>query len=237
MAVWDLIKSHRVHWCAGCLLSTTGSEFTSKMRDRNRGREGQRRLSWLKAETCLMHPCMHHLLCRHACSAVRSHWSVQVVLSCSSFHGEKRQNAAHVKPLYNADCIKKCKPLKHSASLWCEADEHTPRTDNVPSCVAGASAAKIVQNAKEALSMPTYAVFSLSHRIKLLHHWRHVSALIVPAAAVWVPACCWVRMDGFQGYLLTPPIFQVPRLSLKMCGGRVGFNLSHLLPRDYPPPP
>lgn len=38
MAVWHLIKSHPVHGCVGCFLSTTGSEFTSKIRHRSRGR-------------------------------------------------------------------------------------------------------------------------------------------------------------------------------------------------------
>lgn len=70
-------------------------------------------------------------------------------------------------------------------------------------------------------------------------HEKHVSALIIPAAAVWVHACCWGRMDGIHRYLLTPPIFQVPWCSLKMWGwggGWVGFNLSHLLPWDWHPP-
>lgn len=65
-------------------------------------------------------------------------------------------------------------------------------------------------------------VFLSLQRLKLLYadsHQKRVSALIVPAAGVWVHACCWGRMDEFQAYLLTPPIFQVSWLSLKMWGG------------------
>lgn len=88
-----------------CFLSTTSSEFRSKIRGTNRGWEGQlrggkkqRRLSWLKAETCSMHPCTHHLLCRHACT-VRSCWSIQVVLSCSRRTGIMQPRGAFLSML------------------------------------------------------------------------------------------------------------------------------------------
>lgn len=52
-------------------------------------------------------------------------------------------------------------------------------------------------------------------------------------------AVCWwlLSWDGQDWHLLTPPIFQVPRLSLKTWwGGGGDFNLSHLLPVTTRPP-
>lgn len=43
-------------------------------------------------------------------------------------------------------------------------------------------------------------------------------------------------MDGFQGFADTPN-FRSPLVEFKdVGGGMMGFNLSHLLPRDRPPP-
>lgn len=63
------------------------------------------------------------------------------------------------------------------------------------------------------------------------------TALMVPA--VWVHACCWGRMEEIQGYLLTTTISSLLVDFKDACGGVrswVGFNLSHLLPRDCTPP-
>lgn len=62
--------------------------------DTGGGRGGikkQRRLSRLEAEAGLLRPCVHHLLCRHACTVLRH--CVQVMLSCLCFRGEKWRSA------------------------------------------------------------------------------------------------------------------------------------------------
>lgn len=67
---------------------------------------------------------------------------------------------------------------------------------------------------------------------------EHASACILPNHT----CCCLgahlvLRQDrGVSGVFADTPNFPIPLLEFKDMGVRAGFNPSHLLPRDYPPP-
>lgn len=216
-AVLDLIKSHRVHWCVGCVLSTV-SEFN--IRGRNTGWEGQQeaggilvfrvKRAWCTSARTNYPADMSALstaLCKLCCPAWWGHLAWCVVL---------------------VQCWFCAKMYAFKLSPWCLL---------LPPCRFAAWLVH-TQNAKRHYVCPHALGFY--HRVSSSCCTRtsiRSTALMVPA--VWVHACCWGRMEEIQGYLLTTTISSLLVDFKDACGGVrswVGFNLSHLLPRDCTPP-